>query len=122
MLLFIPDSSAGPCRPVLVSIHHMLLFIQKVHFSGLIDILFQYITCYSLSRLICAAPFLFASFQYITCYSLSWTIYRYEFKNRVSIHHMLLFIDLRIRKQERNIWFQYITCYSLSGCATWPFV
>ena len=92
MLLFIPGVRPRYIRLKLVSIHHMLLFIQYPHYGLKERRKFQYITCYSLS----AAVSLIAS--WITCFNTSHvTLYR--------------------RGAEAAGWsleFQYITCYSLS--------
>ena len=48
MLLFIFDNKSK-CTCEIVSIHHMLLFITDQFFLVRIILLFQYITCYSLS-------------------------------------------------------------------------
>ena len=98
----------------IVSIHHMLLFIDSTDTQKFAFLLFQYITCYSLSNTtqgsnitgLCfntshvtlyqddEKKFLkMFKFQYITCYSLS-------IAGESCVHHILEF--------------QYITCYSLS--------
>ena len=89
----------------MVSIHHMLLFINSNTFQS--------------GRM--------KQFQYITCYSLSHCrLRRRELLFCVSIHHMLLFILLLSSIATPPKWFQYITCYSLSvnilqtcGFAVW---
>ena len=92
MLLFIwafcPETSA--CR---VSIHLMLLFIGGWRMLKEKLVMFQYISCYSLSFNCDVSVVIRWMFQYISCYSLS-IIQRWNpaFK-----------------------WgFQYISCYSLS--------
>ena len=99
--------------------------------------MFQYITCYSLSKSSRRKDIYTVKFQYITCYSLSMagqfqnllkgsfntshvTLYQLTVHIRpawynVSIHHMLLFIvgvGLVVPPPPS---FQYITCYSLSN-------
>ena len=49
----------------------MLLFIRRIQFQQLINFLFQYISCYSLSILWSLSMLLLLPFQYISCYSLS---------------------------------------------------
>ena len=120
-----------------VSIHHMLLFIRVVNKKVLTNTLFQYITCYSLSENQMQEQFPEIMFQYITCYSLSLQGTQRSNHCRVSIHHMLLFIEkmcewnmagnrvsihhmllfivgIRFKTGPGNM-FQYITCYSLSN-------
>ena len=114
----------------------MLLFIPGYRWTSRASILFQYISCYSLSNLLIMKRYCKNMFQYISCYSLS---RKYPWGNQreigVSIHLMLLFI-LRQKTTDRtdgcfntshvtlyrrwtfqNRWqwtFQYISCYSLS--------
>ena len=82
---------------IIVSIHHMLLFILLL------------------------IPFLsiLLMFQYITCYSLSDSARMRLFVRLVSIHHMLLFIRRAIPCASYRSMFQYITCYSLSVQSYW---
>ena len=54
-----------------VSIHLMLLFIEKNIINKDLGIMFQYISCYSLSNLDGAISDSVFLFQYISCYSLS---------------------------------------------------
>ena len=61
-----------------------------------------------------------SAFQYITCYSLSVIRYNTPESSSVSIHHMLLFIDIQLATIPDNPMFQYITCYSLSGIGQTP--
>ena len=56
---------------LLVSIHHMLLFIVIMTLNSDSVKQFQYITCYSLSHQAPPPVLPSAVFQYITCYSLS---------------------------------------------------
>ena len=53
---------------------------------------FQYISCYSLSRLLEKKHGFKRGFQYISCYSLSTEVNAYPGDQNVSIHLMLLFI------------------------------
>ena len=78
------------CR---VSIHHMLLFIVIAYAADGITKLFQYITCYSLSKKRVRKNTGRILFQYITCYSLS--------------------PPSPVSAPPTEV-FQYITCYSLS--------
>ena len=102
--------------PVSVSIHLMLLFIFVKCASDAVMRTFQYISCYSLST--CWKPCISeVKFQYISCYSLSTkkrklvislrcfntshvtlyllTLSLLEALGHVSIHLMLLFIDMQ---------------------------
>ena len=76
-----------------VSIHLMLLFILARLVIAQEKYRFQYISCYSLSRINNVAIFCDPEFQYISCYSLS----------QSTFHHLL-----------NCLLFQYISCYSLS--------
>ena len=132
-LSFHPDLQV---HGLLVSIHHMLLFIETVEIRDGDVYMFQYITCYSLSssaRLSCHMSHCFNT-SHVTLYRVGFV--RYEIYLLVSIHHMLLFIKFpRLRIYGANfvsihhmllfisflacastalILFQYITCYSLS--------
>ena len=141
-----------------VSIHLMLLFIELLSARIWIAFVFQYISCYSLSmissvhlkitkcfntshvtlyRQSISLLHLYLKFQYISCYSLSIIETLWNVKKFVSIHLMLLFIELgRIAREAayrvsihlmllfimfldsflRTISaFQYISCYSLSS-------
>ena len=53
-------------------------------------------------------------FQYIPCYSLSSTRFKQVYFVTVSIHPMLLFIDICKNNYVFVYEFQYIPCYSLS--------
>ena len=98
-----------------VSIHLMLLFIEKRHCISCNQRKFQYISCYSLSNFAGIGVTKNGGFNtsHVTLYQQStWTrmiIYH------VSIHLMLLFIYVPNASQSDRITFQYISCYSLSG-------
>ena len=114
MLLFINKTGGVSCTLYRVSIHLMLLFIQKTWFiwdrtlsfnTSHVTLylsnhagpkssiaLFQYISCYSLSVLLCSESVIYSAFQYISCYSLSVWHTDWQDKRHVSIHLMLLFI------------------------------
>ena len=114
----------------------MLLFIQVAANAVMVFKRFQYITCYSLSQFRRNGSNQKRKFQYITCYSLSRGRCILDRSGEVSIHHMLLFIGIRIHHICRSFRrfntshvtlyhdssddlsitfkFQYITCYSLS--------
>ena len=107
----------GPrkCPGSLVSIHLMLLFIEKKLSDMEQKIAFQYISCYSLSfwqnqnsmqlgEVSIHLMLLFITgedlrdyiggkFQYISCYSLSYLWQNRAALDHVSIHLMLLFIS-----------------------------
>ena len=53
-------------------------------------------------------------FQYISCYSLSRSGDASALHLRVSIHLMLLFIEPNRNQNKQQFLFQYISCYSLS--------
>ena len=53
-------------------------------------------------------------FQYISCYSLSLRQLGLPGMQNVSIHLMLLFISLALCRKNVSNMFQYISCYSLS--------
>ena len=97
-----------------VSIHLMLLFITvclavKGPTSG-----FQYISCYSLSiygRHLHTQKNRFNT-SHVTLYPGAPG--HCTGKVQVSIHLMLLFIVIKIAKNEIGYLFQYISCYSLS--------
>ena len=98
---------------------------------------FQYISCYSLSlpltgfrcwllRFNTSHVTLYRvsesdtfrtlwTFQYISCYSLSKKSCIHICCFMVSIHLMLLFIDIVNVRMDKPKKFQYISCYSLSG-------
>ena len=80
-------------RYLLVSIHLMLLFINLVHLLCTAELMFQYISCYSLSKSYRVYSTIKDGFQYISCYSLSISI----------LSNGLI-----------CLMFQYISCYSLS--------
>ena len=114
----------------------MLLFIGIDSLETLNEFLFQYISCYSLSRFAVIFKQDSYMFQYISCYSLSdrhqdlrifhagfntshVTLYQMLSSEKpcgmiVSIHLMLLFINGTQINQSPTISFQYISCYSLS--------
>ena len=105
------------------------------------DLGFQYISCYCLSirekTLMNNNPHFNTShvtvyqngfvpeikwnkFQYISCYCLSrsWIMGRYY--QKISIHLMLLFIEIWKREQNDEGAFQYISCYCLSADSKRP--
>ena len=94
----------------------MLLFILLQNDRKNRQILFQYISCYSLS--IGTAKKIEAKrvFQYISCYSLSkydFWIARYPAKFQYISCYSLSFQRDHLHFQIQR--FQYISCYSLSG-------
>ena len=142
-----------------VSIHLMLLFITSPSPNVVISEKFQYISCYSLSSFP-VVPFvqirqfqyiscyslsdayletidISTKFQYISCYSLSALPFFQELPDQVSIHLMLLFIQMVLFRPDFCVMvsihlmllfidqtkefvhayrrFQYISCYSLSS-------
>ena len=129
----------------LVSIHLMLLFIFVKCASDAVMRTFQYISCYSLST--CWKPCISeVKFQYISCYSLSTkkrklvislrcfntshvtlyllTLSLLEALGHVSIHLMLLFIDMQAtgmwRQQSFNT--SHVTLYRQRAGKIWQTV
>ena len=90
-----------------------LLLSEQFHYIQHF-ILFQYISCYSLSGSIGELSVVNRLFQYISCYSLSIKTMVSVGIRKVSIHLMLLFIGLLQSNSEPHSPFQYISCYSLS--------
>ena len=97
-----------------VSIHLMLLFIRFRTGEDDGRMSFQYISCYSLSAetVLQATPRARFNTSHVT-------LYRMEANScnrfiQVSIHLMLLFIELAKRIRNGCLVFQYISCYSLS--------
>ena len=79
----------------LVKFQYITCYSLSIPEAGNIQLLctFQYITCYSLSFKRKSVGLNPDSFQYITCYSLSQTRSWKAVLRKVSIHHMLLFIE-----------------------------
>ena len=125
----------GIKRDVRFNTSHVTLYLEESEAMNSPEV-FQYITCYSLSENQMQEQFPEIMFQYITCYSLSLQGTQRSNHCRVSIHHMLLFIEkmcewnmagnrvsihhmllfivgIRFKTGPGNM-FQYITCYSLS--------
>ena len=92
MLLFIGILYALCKQIYCVSIHLMLLFIERLISLAVAGFLFQYISCYSLS----AAE-----------------INVSEDKERFNTSHVTLYLVLDEYHQHKTT-FQYISCYSLS--------
>ena len=89
---FYLDVALGCGRGNYISIHLMLLFILTDPSIVVAASLFQYISCYCLSR-------------WLQCTSCTFSI---------SIHLMLLFIQVRGQMNFNDVIFQYISCYCLS--------
>ena len=97
-----------------VSIHLMLFFITIRAIFFWIIILFQYISCYSLSfesQIGSREDFSFNT-SHVILYR--WKVQERLEKNCVSIHLMLFFIDFSRDFSSIFPSFQYISCYSLS--------
>ena len=98
----------------LVSIHLMLLFIGHAQIQNAFNILFQYISCYSLSQKRFSLSCFCTGFQYISCYSLS------DFCPAFFIFHLFQYIscyslsEIPRGQVIATPVFQYISCYSLS--------
>ena len=92
----------------------MLLFIQEAANAVPVIKKFQYITCYSLSTLqesSALSPLCFNT-SHVTLYRCICKAQKWRYI--VSIHHMLLFINISVINALSASKFQYITCYSLS--------
>ena len=105
----------------------MLLFILELFISFWIVPGFQYISCYSLSVLLCSESVIYSAFQYISCYSLSqWVIFRQLLQCCFNTSHVTLYPEENYSKALEYL-FQYISCYSLSAntesakLTTWKF-
>ena len=135
MLLFICNAPTLRCKSQDFNTSHVTLYLLTSS-HALFIMLFQYITCYSLSIDFFEHSDNLLEFQYISCYSLSTLLTSFAFCSPVSIHLMLLFIrywtlgcytrgtvsiHLMLLFIENGKWlhlpmesFQYISCYSLS--------
>ena len=113
MLLFIIFMKENSIWKFRFNTSHVTLY-QEFDEDDIICALFQYISCYSLSRLDSAGRFIEEMFQYISCYSLSGSGECCSCNKKVSIHLMLLFIEMSGKCNLEAIRFQYISCYSLS--------
>ena len=108
------QSFSGTHVIILVSIHLMLLFITVYRLLHIWFPAFQYISCYSLSVSVSPVNTDFSCFNtsHVTLYpSANVSLF---YISEVSIHLMLLFIDLKAPDMQKVIEFQYISCYSLS--------
>ena len=76
-----------------------------IHFNTSHVTVYQHITCQSTTE---------TEFQYISCYCLSTHHLSIHNRNRISIHLMLLFINCYIVNCLLCSIFQYISCYCLS--------
>ena len=81
MLLFITPGQASAIRLIYISIHLMLLFICNQNCDSRCGWLFQYISCYCLSKIQGASIKYCYGFQYISCYCLSYPVH--------CLHHSL---------------------------------
>ena len=95
MLLFITVWMYHPCSRCSISIHLMLLFICNQNCDSRCGWLFQYISCYCLSKIQGASIKYCYGFQYISCYCLSDRSESATVSSTdISIHLMLLFITV----------------------------
>ena len=102
----------------MISIHLMLLFIvEQINTMFGTDI-FQYISCYCLSNILCCAYRMGENFNtsHVTVYLLC-PFYR-QTDCVISIHLMLLFIIIPSDWSRYTTKFQYISCYCLSPNTT----
>ena len=102
-------------NPAFVSIHLMLLFIGTLNPWTTGTMVFQYISCYSLSNAESGIHFHAHAFQYISCYSLSEK--GTTFVPSVDTFQYISCYSLSARQAEyehMRFTFQYISCYSLS--------
>ena len=99
----------------LVSIHLMLLFIGHAQIQNAFNILFQYISCYSLSQKRFSLSCFCTGFQYISCYSLSQ--YPESHSGQTAQFQYIscysLSVGVGVEPSPKSP-FQYISCYSLS--------
>ena len=104
---------------IIISIHLMLLFIAFFRLGQVTCLNFNtsHVTVYPL---VLAEWKRIDIFQYISCYCLSrsWIMGRYY--QKISIHLMLLFIEIWKREQNDEGAFQYISCYCLSADSKRP--
>ena len=106
-------SMAVPSPITRISIHLMLLFIIQ----GLIDLVIlmhfntSHVTVYRLHRV---SLYNIEQFQYISCYCLSISRCLFSHLCWISIHLMLLFINMHHKIIPLRQVFQYISCYCLS--------
>ena len=122
MLLFIRLMKTDIHVQMLVSIHLMLLFILWVNPFRIIVCQFQYISCCYLSDAQVFEDTFAGMFQYISCCYLSnLSVSLLLCFLLVSIHLMLLFIDLNLKEPLHLSSFQYISCCYLSvlHCLYW---
>ena len=87
-----PISGFLNAMSIIISIHLMLLFIPLFHCALRYHYIFQYISCYCLSRPSEWYVYIWSRFQYISCYCLSEKKHEWERIKSISIHLMLLFI------------------------------
>ena len=92
MLLFICNAPTLRCKSQDFNTSHVTLYLLTSS-HALFIMLFQYITCYSLSIDFFEHSDNLLEFQYISCYSLSTLLTSFAFCSPVSIHLMLLFIQ-----------------------------
>ena len=98
-----------------VSIHLMLLFIVMIGIIKANNVLFQYISCYSLSSIRRFKSCHRRTFQYISCYSLSILPLLLEMVEiSFNTSHVTLYL-LGMFFIQSPLLFQYISCYSLSN-------
>ena len=121
MLLFILLPTTMYLNSAGFNTSHVTLYHGRFLYEGK-GMVFQYISCYSLSKKHNPVQDPNEMFQYISCYSLSSAKVRIPCGIRVSIHLMLLFIGSISQERSEYMSFQYISCYSLSsprsGCLT----
>ena len=122
MLLFILGAFHLLLDRPRVSIHHMLLFISHAVRALIVDTCFNtsHVTLYPENQM--QEQFPEIMFQYITCYSLSGFRFRRGCgKTVVSIHHMLLFIGSRSENWILSARFNtsHVTLYRTSHLIQW---
>ena len=130
------SNSSPQSSSISISIHLMLLFILSHRQLQLYPPIFQYISCYCLSKVkgmdenhplnfntshVTVYPTTSAfiasliSFQYISCYCLSDPQLQVSSAVPISVHLMLLFISSSSNTNVAMMGFQYISCYCLSS-------
>ena len=114
MLLFINKTGGVSCTLYRVSIHLMLLFILELFISFWIVPGFQYISCYSLSKLHAEINCINQRFNtsHVTLYHINFRSINEYLKSFNTSHVTLYLYGIPIDRTKDM--FQYISCYSLS--------
>ena len=99
-----------------IQIHLMLFFIDVKECVQVLGMTFKYISCYSLSVILCFHGVIQVLFKYISCYSLSMMVTELpDGSDHSNTSHVILYLYAPTEKQNVSR-FKYISCYSLSTC------